>query len=75
MPTEMFDELASQSGSQDHRTTHVVQGAPGARPEARTNFASPCLWEEVFNHEVRLEGPHNTQSLAVREVCQAMIDE
>ena len=36
---------ASQSGFQDHQTTHVVQGAPGAWPEAfPTNFASPCLW-------------------------------
>ena len=50
-------QAASQSGSQDHQTTHVVQGAPGTWLEARTNFASPCLWEQVFNHEVRVEGP------------------
>ena len=36
---------ANQSGSQDHQATHVVQGAHGAWPEARTNFALPCLWE------------------------------
>ena len=52
---------ASQSWSQDHQTTHVVQGAPGACPEARTNFASPCLWEQAFNHEVRVEGPPQYQ--------------
>ena len=48
---------ASQSESQDHQKIHMVQGAPGAWPEARTDFASPCLWEQVFSHEVRMEGP------------------
>ena len=48
---------ASQSGFRGHQATHVVLGAPGAWPEARTNFASPGLWEQAFSHEVLVEGP------------------
>ena len=55
-PLRDAQRAASQSGSQDQQTTHLVQGYPGTWPEAHTDCVSPCLWEQVFNHEVRMEG-------------------
>ena len=54
----------------------MVQGAPGAWPEARTitlhHLASGSKYP-TMQYVWRIS--HNTQSLAVREVCQAIIDE
>ena len=67
---------ASQSWSQDHQTTHVVQGVPGAWPEARTNFARYLASGSKYSTmKYAWRVPHNTQCLAVKEVCQAIIDD
>ena len=54
----------------------MVQGVPGAWPEARTNFVHYLASESKYSTmKYAWRVPHNTQSLAVREVCQTIIDD
>ena len=66
---------ASQSGSHDPQTTHVVQGAPGTCLKLALTLRHLASGSKYSTMKYGWMVPHNTQSFAVREVCQAIIDE
>ena len=58
MPPDMFDELLARVGPRiTKQTTRYREPQSGAWSEACTDFTSPCLWEHICSHEVRMEGP------------------
>ncbi|XP_070188769.1 uncharacterized protein [Littorina saxatilis] len=75
----MFDELLARDGPRITKqyTFYRDPLEPGMKPLALTLRPLASGNKYASLDEVRMEGlvPHNTQSLVVRDVCQAIIDE
>ncbi|XP_063960406.1 uncharacterized protein LOC135155411 [Lytechinus pictus] len=64
---------ANKSGPEYHQTEYNLQRCPQSWPEACSHPSTSCVWDQVSLNVLSIA--HNTISLLIPDVCQAIIEE